>query len=61
MAEAGADAAKDSVMIGDTVFDIAMARNAGVRGIGVDWGYHDTHELHDAGASDGGWRRWMNC
>ena len=51
MADAGA-AACDTVMIGDTVFDIAMARNAGVRGIGVDWGYHDTHELQDAGASD---------
>ncbi len=50
IAEAGADAA-GSVMIGDTVFDIAMARNAGVRGIGVDWGYHDAHELHDAGAA----------
>lgn len=39
-----------SVMIGDTVFDMAMAVRAGVRAIGVDWGYHDTHELHDAGA-----------
>ena len=38
-------------MIGDTVFDMAMAVNGGVRGIGVDWGYHDAHELHDAGAS----------
>lgn len=50
IAEAGADAAS-SVMIGDTVFDIAMARNAGVRAIGVDWGYHDDYELHDAGAA----------
>ena len=30
---------------------MAMAVNAGVRGLGVDWGYHDAHELHDAGAS----------
>jgi phosphoglycolate phosphatase len=41
----------DTVMIGDTVFDIEMARNAGVRGIGVDWGYHDAGELTSAGAS----------
>ena len=37
-------------MIGDTVYDIVMARNAGVRGIGVDWGYHETEELFEAGA-----------
>jgi len=47
--EAGADA-REAVMIGDTVFDIAMARDAGVRGIGVDWGYHHPDELRDAGA-----------
>ena len=50
LADAGC-AAVDAVMIGDTVFDIAMARNGGVRAIGVDWGYHDPHELHDAGAA----------
>ena len=50
LAEAGC-AVGDAVMIGDTVFDIAMAKNAGVRGIGVDWGYHDPHELHDAEAA----------
>ena len=49
LAEGGATAA-DAVMIGDTVFDMAMAARAGVRAIGVDWGYHDAHELHDAGA-----------
>lgn len=47
--EAGADPA-NAVMIGDTQYDIAMAVNAGVRGIGVDWGYHTPAELHDAGA-----------
>ncbi len=41
----------EAVMIGDTIFDIAMGRSAGVRSIGVDWGYHDAHELLDAGAS----------
>lgn len=49
MADALADAAQ-SVMIGDTQFDILMAVNAGVRAIGVDWGYHTPHELLDAGA-----------
>lgn len=47
--EAAAGAA-DAVMIGDTAFDMAMARDAGVRGIGVDWGYHDARELIGAGA-----------
>lgn len=49
LAEAGA-AAADTVIIGDTVFDMAMGANAGVRAIGVDWGYHDAAELRDAGA-----------
>jgi phosphoglycolate phosphatase len=40
----------DSVMIGDTDFDMAMAEAAGVRAIGVAWGYHDAHELLAAGA-----------
>jgi phosphoglycolate phosphatase len=50
LADAGVDAAQ-AVMIGDTVFDIAMGEAAGVRSIGVDWGYHDAHELIDAGAA----------
>jgi phosphoglycolate phosphatase len=49
MAEAGADA-EATVMIGDTSFDIDMACAAGVRAIGVDWGYHTTEELFAAGA-----------
>ena len=48
MAEAGAVAA-DTVMIGDTVYDIAMAQAVGVRAIGVAWGYHGTEELLAAG------------
>ena len=39
-----------AVMIGDTHFDIEMARSAGVRAIGVAWGYHTVEELVDAGA-----------
>jgi phosphoglycolate phosphatase len=38
------------VMIGDTAYDMAMAVNAGVRAIGVDWGYHSADELREAGA-----------
>jgi phosphoglycolate phosphatase len=40
----------ETVMIGDTAYDIEMAVTAGVRAIGVDWGYHTAQELHDAGA-----------
>ena len=39
-----------TAMIGDTSFDMAMARAAGVRGVGVAWGYHSTPELADSGA-----------
>jgi phosphoglycolate phosphatase len=40
----------DTVMIGDTSYDMAMARAAGVRAIGVAWGYHTADELVAAGA-----------
>lgn len=40
----------DAVMIGDTSFDMEMAVAAGVRAIGVAWGYHEAHELREAGA-----------
>jgi phosphoglycolate phosphatase len=49
MAEAGARPA-DTVMIGDTVYDIEMARTARCRAIGVAWGYHAPEELLAAGA-----------
>jgi phosphoglycolate phosphatase len=49
LAEAMVDPAQ-AVMIGDTQYDMAMAVNAGVRAIGVDWGYHTAAELHEAGA-----------
>ncbi|RPF72811.1 HAD-IA family hydrolase [Aurantiacibacter spongiae] len=39
-----------TVMIGDTAYDIEMARNAEVRAIGVAWGYHEPAELLEAGA-----------
>jgi phosphoglycolate phosphatase len=40
----------DAVMIGDTAYDMDMAVAAGVRAIGVAWGYHDPHELRASGA-----------
>ena len=49
MAEAGCDPAQ-TVMIGDTSFDMEMAVAAGATAIGVDWGYHDAAELTEAGA-----------
>lgn len=49
MAETGADPAH-TVMIGDTAFDMDMARAAGIRAVGVAWGYHDSAELIAAGA-----------
>ncbi|MFW2831532.1 HAD-IA family hydrolase [Sphingomonas sp. ID0503] len=49
MAEAGAEP-ETTVMIGDTSYDMEMARNAGVRAIGVAWGYHDAEELIASGA-----------
>lgn len=47
MAETGVDA-DDTVMIGDTSFDMEMAAAAGVHGIGVSWGYHGADKLGQA-------------
>jgi phosphoglycolate phosphatase len=49
MAEAGA-APETTAMIGDTSFDMAMARAAGTHAVGVAWGYHSMHELRVSGA-----------
>jgi phosphoglycolate phosphatase len=49
LAETGAEP-EASLMIGDTSFDMMMARAAGVAAIGVGWGYHDVNELRQAGA-----------
>jgi phosphoglycolate phosphatase len=49
MREAGVEAA-DTVVVGDTVYDIAMARAAGAAAIGVTWGYHQAVALIEAGA-----------
>ncbi|WP_281991038.1 HAD-IA family hydrolase [Sulfitobacter geojensis] len=47
MSDAGVEA-RDTVMIGDTSFDMDMAAAAGVRGIGVGWGYHGRERLSAA-------------
>ncbi|AXS40859.1 HAD-IA family hydrolase [Breoghania sp. L-A4] len=47
--ETGAEAAR-TVMIGDTSYDMEMARSAGVSALGVSWGYHARPLLEGAGA-----------
>ena len=42
--ETGADPG-DAVMLGDTIYDVEMARRAGVASIGVGWGYHPLTDL----------------
>lgn len=39
-----------ATFVGDTVFDMEMALAAGVRPVGVSWGYHRPQELLQAGA-----------
>ena len=50
MREVGADP-QQTVMIGDTVFDMQLAVNAKTHAVGVSWGYHDPHELKTTGAT----------
>jgi phosphoglycolate phosphatase len=49
IADAGASP-DTTLMIGDTSYDMAMAKAAGVKAIGVAWGYHAAKELAAAGA-----------
>ena len=49
MGETGARA-QQTVMIGDTSFDMAMGRAAGVTALGVGWGFHTQEEIHEGGA-----------
>ena len=51
MREAGVEAAQ-TIMIGDTTYDMEMARTAGVGALGVAWGYHPVEALVAAGAHD---------
>lgn len=41
---------EETVLIGDTSYDIEMAGNAGISSLGVSWGYHPPEELLAAGA-----------
>lgn len=49
MMEAGA-APATTAMIGDTSYDMMMAKAAGCAAIGVAWGYHNAEALRDGGA-----------
>ena len=49
MEKAGATKA-ETVMIGDTSHDMRMGKAAGVKSLGVAWGYHEIPELRGAGA-----------
>lgn len=49
LAETGIAAGR-AVMLGDTSFDMLMARAAGVAALGVAWGYHPVADLLAAGA-----------
>lgn len=49
MAEVGAEA-WETVMVGDTVFDMETAVNARALALGVSWGYHGEEQLIEAGA-----------
>lgn len=50
MADVGAEPA-ETVVIGDTSYDMEMAGNAGVSALGVAWGYHGAGELRASGAA----------
>jgi phosphoglycolate phosphatase len=49
MQETGIDP-QDTVMVGDSSFDIAMARAARVLPVGVSWGFQPVPALNEAGA-----------
>lgn len=38
-----------TIMIGDTTYDVEMSTRAGVRALGVTWGYHSAEDLEAAG------------
>ena len=41
----------ETVMVGDTIYDVLMAKRANVTAIGVAWGYHPPAALTAAGAA----------
>jgi len=42
---------QQSIFVGDTAVDIATGVNAGMRSVGVTWGFREAHVLVDAGAN----------
>lgn len=51
MADAGVSAGQ-TVVVGDTTYDMEMARVARCHALGVDWGYHGAPALREVGALD---------
>ncbi|MCU4654082.1 HAD-IA family hydrolase [Roseibacterium sp. SDUM158016] len=49
LSETGVEKAR-AVIVGDTTYDIEMGRAAGLRTIGVSWGYHAADALRAVGA-----------
>ncbi len=49
LAETGTDAG-NAALIGDSIYDMQMARSAGVAAIGVAWGFNPVDDLMTAGA-----------
>ena len=47
----GADT-HQTLIIGDAIHDIRMGRNAGIRTLGVSWGFGEAHELEAEGAHE---------
>jgi len=41
---------RELIMVGDSIWDIEMAKNCGAHAIGVTWGTHDEVQLRGAGA-----------
>ena len=48
--EATGVAAENAIFVGDTTYDMEMARAAKVQSMGVGWGYHKAEQLAAAGA-----------
>ena len=49
LVESGASP-RSAFVVGDTAYDMGMARAAGATALGAGWGYHDEAELLDGGA-----------
>lgn len=45
-------APRSTLVVGDTSYDMEMAKAAGAWALGVDWGYHESGALLSAGADD---------